>query len=459
MEPKVAPLNDVKLDDISQPIVNWLQSVLATSAGPWLWYQAGAIVVLFLAAKLAGLRIEPHLEERARRIKGHPGLLRMVVALLRRTDWIIFCALLFLLLMVLRETTWPSRSRLISIALSLSSVWLAVSVVSRIIRSRLAARTIAVLAWTYAATVILGVDSQAAAFLDRFALPLGSLRLSALTIVKAALLLVGAVWLAIVIGNYVDERIRASDELTPSLRVLFGKVAKIGLVMVAGVAALTSVGVDLTAFTVFSGAVGVGLGFGLQKVVSNFISGIIILLDKSIKPGDTISLDETFGWIRELRARFVSVVTRDGREFLIPNEDFITQRVINWSFSDDLVRLDVKFGVTYDCDPHEVSRVAIEAAMSVPRVEAERRPVCWLTGFGDSSLDFVLRFWIHDPQQGLTNVRGKVFLALWDAFKAHGIGFPYPHREIILKDGGAAALVKTAENARAPKKREAKAAD
>jgi small-conductance mechanosensitive channel len=304
----------------------------------------------------------------------------------------------------------------------------------------LLASAIAILAWGYAAAVILGIDGQAASFLDRFALPLGTLRLSALTILKAALLLVGAVWLAIVVGNYIDERIRKSDELTPSLRVLFGKVAKIGLVMIAGVAALTSVGVDLTAFTVFSGAVGVGLGFGLQKVVSNFISGIIILLDKSIKPGDTISLDETFGWIRELRARFVSVVTRDGREFLIPNEDFITQRVINWSFSDDLVRLDVKFGVTYDCDPHEVSRVAIEAAMSVPRVEADRRPVCWLTGFGDSSLDFVLRFWIHDPQQGLTNVRGKVFLALWDAFKANGIGFPYPHREIIIKGANAEAV-------------------
>ncbi len=430
-------MNETTLDQLSQPALNWLQSVLATSAGPWLWYQLAAIAAMFVAAKLIGRRIEPRLEERARQIKGHPGLLRMVVALLRRTDWILFCALLFVALMVLRELTWPSRSRLISIALSLSSVWLAVSVLSRIIRSRLAARTIAVLAWTYAAAVILGVDGQVAGLLDRVALPVGTLRLSALTVLKAALLLIGALWLAIVVGNYVDERVRAMDELTPSLRVLFGKVAKIGLVLIAGVAALTSVGVDLTAFTVFSGAVGVGLAFGLQKVVSNFVSGIIILLDKSIKPGDTISLDQTFGWIRELRARFVSVVTRDGREFLIPNEDFITQRVINWSFSDELVRLDVNFGVSYDSDPHEVSRIAIEAAITVPRVEADRRPVCWLTGFGDSSLDFVLRFWIHDPQQGLTNVRGKVFLALWDAFKANGIGLPYPHREIIFKGGAA----------------------
>jgi small-conductance mechanosensitive channel len=155
-------------------------------------------------------------------------------------------------------------------------------------------------------------------------------------------------------------------------------------------------------------------------------------MDRSIKPGDTISLGETFGWIRELRARFVSVVTRDGREYLIPNEDFITHEVINWSFSDELVRLDVKFGVAYNSDPHQVSALAVEAATKCSRVHAARNPVCWLTGFGDSSLDFVLRFWICDPREGLTNVRGVVLLALWDTLQENGIKIPYPHREIIM---------------------------
>ena len=171
-----------------------------------------------------------------------------------------------------------------------------------------------------------------------------------------------------------------------------------------------------------------------QKVVSNFISGIIILLDRSIKPGDTISLGDTFGWIRELSARFVSVVTRDGREHLIPNENFITQEVINWSFSNDLIRLDVPFGVSYESDPHEVSAMAIAAAAGVPRVLSSNKPVCWMTDFGESSIDFVLRFWINDPQNGLTNIRGKVLLALWDVFKQNGVKIPYPHREIIMQD-------------------------
>jgi len=415
----------------------WIRGLFNYFLTPWFLYQAAIIAVLFLLAKLLARRVEPRLEERAREIKGHPGLLRVVVALLRRTDWIFFNILLFGAFTIMRSTTWPSRSHLIYIVLSLSLAWLFVSVLSRVIRNRLVARTLTWLAWTYAALVILGIDDEAGTFLDSLALPLGQMRLSVLLILKAAVLLIATVWLAVIVGRYLDEHVQNSDELTPSIRVLIGKVAKFGLIAVACVVALSTVGIDLSALTVFSGAVGLGLGFGLQKVISNFISGIIILLDKSIKPGDTISLEGTFGWIRELRARFVSVVTRDGREYLIPNEDFITHRVINWSFSDDLVRLDVNFGVSYEADPHKVSALAIEAAKTVGRVDASRSPVCWLTGFGDSSLDFVLRFWIKDPQQGLTNVRGKVLLALWDTFKENGVGIPYPHREIIMKDAAA----------------------
>jgi len=411
----------------------WARLALSYLTAPWFAYQVAIIVILFGIAKALSLRVEPRLEARAREIKGHPGLLRVVVALLRRTEWILFSLFLFIALTVLRSVTWPSRSHFISIALSLSLAWLFVSVLSRVIRNRLVARALGWLAWIYAALVILGFDDEAGTFLDSLALPLGEMRLSLLLVLKAVLLLVATVWVAVILGRYFEEQVQKSDELTPSIRVLVGKVAKIGLVVIAGMIALSSVGIDLSAFTVFTGAVGLGLGFGLQKVISNFISGIIILLDKSIKPGDTISLEGTFGWIRELRARFVSVVTRDGREYLIPNEDFITHRVINWSFSDDLVRLDVDFGVSYDANPHEVSKLAIAAAMTVGRVDETRRPVCWLTGFGDSSLDFVLRFWIRDPQQGLTNIRGKVLLALWDTFKENGIGIPYPHREIIMK--------------------------
>ena len=175
--------------------------------------------------------------------------------------------------------------------------------------------------------------------------------------------------------------------------------------------------------------------FGLQKVVSNLVSGIIILLDKSIKPGDVISLGETFGWINSLGARYVSVVTRDGKEYLIPNEDLITGQVVNWSHSNAYVRLDIHFGTAYHDDPHKVRQIAIEAAQSVDRVLSFKPPVCHIVGFGDSSVDYILRFWIEDPTGGLTNIRGNVYLALWDAFQAHEISIPFPQREVTVLPG------------------------
>ena len=184
-------------------------------------------------------------------------------------------------------------------------------------------------------------------------------------------------------------------------------------------------------------AISLSIGFGLQKVVSNLVSGIIILLDKSIKPGDVISLGETFGWINSLGARYVSVVTRDGREYLIPNEDLITGQVVNWSHTDAYVRLDIYFGTSYGDDPHVVRKLAIDAAKSVDRVLTfPKTPVCHIVGFGDSSVDYILRFWIEDPTGGLTNIRGNVYLALWDAFHENGISLPFPQREVrMLQDG------------------------
>jgi small-conductance mechanosensitive channel len=347
--------------------------------------------------------------------------------------WFCFVALLGVAVLLMRSTAWPGSTRLAEVVLTLASAWLVISLLSQSLRNRALGRGLALVGWFYVATVVLGISDEAAAVLDGAAFTVGSARISLLLVLKAVVFFGSLLWLAVATGNVFDHWIQRSTDLTPSLRVLLGKIARITLIVLAVLIAVSAIGIDLTVFTVLSGAIGVGIGFGLQKVVSNFISGLIILLDRSIKPGDTISLGETFGWIRELRARFVSVVTRDGREYLIPNEDFITREVINWSFSDDYVRLDVPFGVSYESDPHQVSAIAIEAAATVPRVSSERTPVCWLTAFGDSSLDFVLRFWIRDPSAGLTNVRGLVLLALWDAFKAHGIKIPYPHREVILR--------------------------
>ncbi|MEX2691601.1 mechanosensitive ion channel family protein [Rhizobium mongolense] len=410
---------------------SWLQAFLLNE---WTLYQSALIVAGYLLSGLLAKRIEPALESRARTIKGNPDLLRVIIAFMRRTRWLFLIVLLAIADVVLLRFAWPSHRWLVATALTLVVAWFVISVLTRIIRNQMLARVVAAAGWLYFALYALGLDRALLAALDGIAVNLGAVRLSMLLVLKAIVLSVALIWLAVLIGNMSSNWIQKSADLTPSLKVLISKLIKIGLIVFAGTIALSATGIDLTALTVFSGAVGVGIGFGLQKVVSNFISGIIILLDKSIKPGDTITLGETFGSIRDLRSRFVSVITRDGKEYLIPNEDFISQQVVNWSFSSDYVRIEVDFGTSYDSDPHEVARIAIEAAKTIPRVAGTyAQPVCWMTAFGASSVDFKLRFWISDPSNGLTNVRGEVLMALWDAFKAAGISIPFPHREIIMK--------------------------
>ena len=437
-------------------------------SSPAVLIQFGVIAVLFLLAWMASRRVEPQLLKwvDGLDLSGMPLVQRLATEFSSRLELLFFVVLLAVAYLISAATNWPPEtlpadvlpsdtaaaaaaeaasrvvgSYLFYYAMVLAAAWLAINVISHLSRSRTIGLAFALTAWAYVAAVVLGVADVATEILDA-GFNIGTFRLSLLSVLQVVFLLGGLLWLSAAVGNFLDRRIQNIEDITPSLRVLIGKILRIALIVIAATIALSGMGIDLTALTIFSGAVGVGIGFGLQKVVSNFISGIIILMDHSIKPGDTVTLGETFGWIRELRARFVSVITRDGREFLIPNEDFITTEVVNWSFSDQYVRLDVLFGVAYDSDPHEVERIAIEAASSVERVEDRppppgskqpRPPVCWLIGFGESALDFKLRFWISDPQEGTTNIRGKVLLAVWDAFRENGIRIPYPHREIIVR--------------------------
>ncbi|THK35902.1 mechanosensitive ion channel family protein [Ensifer sp. MPMI2T] len=411
--------------------VAWLQTVVLNE---WTVYQCVVIVTGYLICGFLAKRIEPAVETRARAIKGNPDLLRVIIAFMRRLRWLFLIAWLWIANVILLRFGWPSSRWLVATALTLVAAWFVIVVLTRIIRNHMLARVVAVAGWLYFALYALGLDDTILTALDGIAVNLGAARLSMLLVLKAIVLSAALIWLAVLIGNMSSHWLQKSSDLTPSLKVLISKLIKISLIGLAGAIALSATGIDLTALTVFSGAVGVGIGFGLQKVVSNFVSGIIILLDKSIKPGDTITLGETFGAIRDLRSRFVSVITRDGKEYLIPNEDFISEQVVNWSFSSEYVRIEVDFGTSYDSDPHEVARIAVETAKAIPRVASDyAQPVCWITAFGSSSLDFKLRFWISDPSNGLTNVRGEVLMALWDAFKEAGISIPFPHREIIMK--------------------------
>ncbi|CAN0437463.1 unnamed protein product [Phaeothamnion confervicola] len=195
-----------------------------------------------------------------------------------------------------------------------------------------------------------------------------------------------------------------------------------------------AVGINLSALAIFSGAVGVGIGFGLQKIVANFISGVILLADKSVKPGDLVTIGDSSGRISAMNTRFISVAAGDGREFLIPNEDLITQKVVNWTYTDNNTLVKVLFGTNYDADPRLVCKLAAEIAAAQPRASKSRPPGCILTEFTEAGMKFSLTLWLSEPD-GMDAVRSEVMLSLWDAFKREGIRVPYPVREIRVRGG------------------------
>jgi len=323
--------------------------------------------------------------------------------------------------------------QLLKVTTSLLAVWVVVELTSSLFRSTVWIRIVAIAAWTLAALNILGLLEPAILMLDRLAFTLGGLRISLLNVLKAVFFLALLLWLAQSILHLFEKRIRAATSLSPSLQVLFVKLLKVLLLTVATVSALGIVGIDLTSFTVFTGAVGVGVGFGLQKIISNLISGIILLLDKSIKPGDVITIGDTYGWINSLGARYVSLITRDGREFLIPNEDLITHQVENWSFTNNAVRLKVPVGIHYKSDVRRAIELCLEASRETGRILSIPQPICLLIGFGDSSVNLELRFWIDDPTNGLGNVKSEVLLKIWDKFHQNGIEIPYPQRDLHIR--------------------------
>lgn len=272
-----------------------------------------------------------------------------------------------------------------------------------------------------------------AAGLDATRLGVGATAISLLDIVNAALIALVLFAATRTLIRILSRSIASTSAFDPSQRVLFQKFAQIAVVTVAVFIGIDILGIDLTALAVFSGAFGLAIGFGLQKTFGNLLAGLILLMDRSIKPGDVIAVGDTFGWVNKIGVRAVSVLTRDGKEHLIPNELLMTQEVENWSYSSREVRVHVGFSVSYDCDLRLVQRLAVEAATAAPRVLTEPKAVCWVKAFGDSAVELDLRIWIDDPEAGVGNIVSDVFLRIWDSFKANGITMPYPQRDLHLR--------------------------
>ncbi|NNG05588.1 MAG: mechanosensitive ion channel [Inquilinus sp.] len=428
-------LNRESIIALWQTALDWvLGSVLVPTTG----FQALVTVVALLFALVLGRRLRDRLTGLAERPAMSKAMRKGIQALAANSLAIVWLVLQWIAVLVATAAGWPIH--FVEIVASLLNAWVIINLTSAVIRDPGWARFVAVCAWTLAALNIVGLLDETIAILDGLAISLAGLRISALAVIKGVLSLAVLLWAATMASRIFERRISAVQTLTPSVQVLFSKLLKIVLITIAIVAALSSVGIDLTAFAVFSGAVGVGIGFGLQKVVSNLISGVILLLDKSVKPGDVINVGQTYGWINSLGARYASVVTRDGTEFLIPNEDLITQQVVNWSYSNNEVRLRLPIGISYNADVHLAIRLCLEAAAAVPRVVAEPKSACLLRGFGDSSVDLELRIWIKDPQNGISNVKSEVLLLVWEKFHEHKVEIPFPQRDLHLKPPAAIAV-------------------
>ena len=422
------------------PILAFLDATYAT-----VWQELGRLLtvsqviglaVALILAVIVNRRVRRIIDRVGKRFSGRvwQRMIRTASAISLPIAWVIGLWITLAVLGSLGEET-----ALVRLAASLINAFVVIRIVSTLIPSAFWANAFAWLAWTVAALNALGYLDRLIRWLDSVSYSTGTIHISLWGVLQGGLVTGLLVWAAFVVSRLIQNRLEKSSALNPSMRVLTGKILRITLVAVAVVFGMQAVGINLTAFTVFSGALGLGVGLGMQRTVSNLVAGFTMLADRSIKPGDVIEIETatgpTYGEVRSLGARYVSVLTRSGTETLIPNEILISSAVTNWSFSNRLVRRGLAIGVSYHTDVELAQRLCVEAALKCSRVLKKDAPVCLLKGFGDSSVDLELRFWISDPEGGVANIESEVLLQVWKLFTANKIEIPYPQRDLHIRSG------------------------
>jgi small-conductance mechanosensitive channel len=339
-------------------------------------------------------------------------------------------------------------SEAVDVAVQLATLLLVIRVLVYVVRVSLGARArikgwgtpVTFVVWAFLALHVLGWGENVIALLDGVGINAGKTRISVWSVIKllvtVSLFVVVAMW----VSRWLERHVLRLDGLAPNMRIGIAKFTQAFLVALSVLVGLNAAGLDLTTLNVLTGAIGIGLGFGLQSIAANFVSGFVLLMDRSIKPGDVISFTGTtgtategFGWVEELRGRYVVVRDRDGVATLVPNQNLITNSVVNWSYTDPRVRLKLPVRVSYKDDPELAMRLMLESTRGHARVIQDPAPVARLMSFGDHGIELELRFWIHDPQEGVNNVRSDVNRAIWRHFKEHGVTIPVAQREVRLE--------------------------
>ena len=396
--------------------------------------QIGVLAALAALAMLVGWSLSRRYGTRAAALwKAHIG--GQVEGIGDRLDQILGHGITAILLaLIAHGWPWPHLGQLlIGLMLGYAVMILSLEILRGLSLPRWAA-------WSVALVVFIAILAKAVGGLERIQLILseigfdvGRTRVSLLSVTVfavTAVVLMAGIRLA---NRVVTHAIGRAKGLDPTQKLLFQKLSGIAIVIFAIFFGIDLLGIDLTSLTVFSGGVGLAVGFGLQKTVGNLIAGIILLMDRSIKPGDVIVVGDSFGQVNKIGVRAVSVITRDGKEHLIPNENLMTEEVENWSYSDKNVRVRVPVGVAYSCDLKLAQELMMRAAKESPRVLTSPKPNVWLTDFGDSAVNHEILCWINDPEGGVGNVRSDVLNRLWFLFKEHGIEIPFPQQDVWVK--------------------------
>ena len=328
------------------------------------------------------------------------------------------------------------------VAASLMNAWIVVRFVTSNMKDGFWQTAVAVLAWTVAALYILHLLGPVTDAMNAAAFTVAGVKISLLRVITSIIIAVVALWIGRIAGDAAQSQLSSTKTLNPSMAGLLGQALKVAFMAAAILIAISTLGVDLTALAVFGGALGVGIGFGLQSIFSNFISGIIILFERSVKVGDFIELQSgVTGLVKEINIRSTLVTTNDNVDILVPNEEFIKAQVINWTLRDARRRMRVEFGVAYASDKELVRKAGLEAAAAVDWTYGDtpgREPQVWLTGFGDSALDFELVVWLtEEAVKKPAKVKADYYWALHTALEKYDIEIPFPQRDLNFRNEGA----------------------
>lgn len=402
-------------------------------------YQLAALAACFLIAWLLSFPLRHLIDKHWPMGEGSKpflsGLQRAVKRVLLPLLWV---SLLWVPVAIFKQNEIDND--MLRIIASLLQAWVVITLFSSIVHDSAWSRLFGAIAWIIAALYTLRLLNPVISFLDSVGISIGDNQLSIFDMIKGSALLVLLLWVALQASRFIQTRLSQAQNLTPSMRSLFSQLVRIGTLFFATVIALNAVGVDLTALAVFSGAVGVGIGFGLQAIFSNLMSGVIMLLEGSISVGDFVELESgVTGEVKEINTRATLITTNDRVDILVPNSQFINSTVTNWTLREKHRRTRIPFGVAYGTDKELVKKAALEAAASLQHelTGTDARPAqVWLVGFGESSLDFELVLWLHpDAVKRPAAITAEYNWAIETALRKYNIEIPFPQRDLHIRSG------------------------